>query len=631
MTNSRILRVCISLLLPLILLLSVTAQSDDRLVIFFDETLEDDAVTGIFELHDRISPRITSNIAVAVRKYSPDGELQFSLGSNEDRLFPIASGFKGFLALKYLLDTPMDEWDADFGSNMYSMVVFSNNTKTSYVLDEVGLENFNDFLLDEIGMENGLGRWGYGVGHADERFQNYDERFATLASGRIIETDNLMTMNDLIIGYEYFIRAPQDPRWDTDPHFQAAIKKAKELMSIRAEEFPTPFESIIRVPFSYGKDGALRPDDGLDIFVINETIVLESPDNSSLMISLMTADVTHGTFRHIAERIFTWVPEIENTIASEIYQLDFSAYPEIAPDTLDVGQTYYGFVKPTKIDLYTEPSFAAPLENYFRGSYSMPTAYVFQGGLVRFEMLDNGWIRFIRNSPGYAAFTDMINTPHWGEVYLRVEDIHVIDFEHFEKIDPIYGGGNPKFFIIDKHTNTISVFEGDNIVVSSPVVLNKALTEEGLHTVNSNMTNLDMPYYPGVPFVMNFGLNENLGLQAVHGAPWQKANLTLKEGVAETRTTGGCVNLPNWVVPIGGHELPFDEFLFRWAGGMEDPRNTYEFRNRSQEELIRVIIVNGYEDLYLYDLAFRQMNTSAEHVFNTIAETPLTVPDSYYS
>ena len=609
---------------------TATEPDIERMSTFYADSLSDDTRETLNSLYLRLAPRIIPDTAVAVRKYDPDGNLLFSLTANEDRLYPVASGFKGFLALFYLLTTPEDEWQIEPLSNVHSMVAFSNNVKTGRVLEEVGIEAFNDFLLDEIDTENGIGRWSYTRTVTDDRFTYQPGvRDIYLMSGRLIQTNNAMTMNDLIKGYEYLIRAPQDPRWQTDEHWRHSIETAIMLMSVRAEDYPTPFESIVRLPFSYGKEGSLRPDDGLGIIVLNETIIIPTTDGSSLMVSLMTANVSHARFRDMAERILNWVGEIENSLNPDLYNLEFQEYPELV-DT-EVGQTYYGFVIPSKVDIYTDTRDDAVLENYYRGTYTMPVAYIFQGALMRFELLADGWVRIIEDHLGDEAFDEMLTTPYSGDVYMKLEDLHVVDFGHFAPIDRLYPGNNIRFMIIDKASNTLSLFEGDNIVLNTPIVLNKQLTEEGMHLINTNMTSLNMAYYPGVPFVMNFGINQELGIQAIHGAPWQKSNLTLRNGVAETRITGGCVNLPNWTIDVGEYEMPVDEFIFRWSGGMNDPRNIYEYRNDSSQDVVRVIVVNGYDDLTRYYRAFQQFGTTAGNVFRAIEETPLNVPDYYYN
>lgn len=249
----------------------------------------------------RPSPRITDlrntltdligdlAIGLDLRQIDPDsGDEYLRVQINADQLYPVASCFKTWLALYYLWYTPEDQQTYAEGSPVYSTVVFSNNTRTGTLIEQVGarinrygnaLEKFNDFLLFDVGLRNGLYRWSWEGNPVqdlvDTRFTpSLINRHITLNDERFL-MDNLTTAADLADGYAFLLNPP-------DATYQQAAARTLELCAIPAAAFPSPIERAFEDAY-IGKDGVLPADRSIIGRVINDAGIITVGDSTYIL------------------------------------------------------------------------------------------------------------------------------------------------------------------------------------------------------------------------------------------------------------------------------------------------------------------------------------------------------------
>lgn len=237
---------------------------------------------------------------------------------NADRLYPVASAFKVLVTLYYLWHTPRDEWWTDEGSPVYSVTVYSNNTLTGTLLQQVGqrfdffgndIQKFNDFLIFTLGMENGLHSWNWPgsptEGQTDSRFSPSDERFVQV-NGTRYRMDNLFTAADLARVYALIIN-PDAYLRDIDIPYDA-IDMTRQLCAIPTPGFPAPIERAFPQGYS-GKDGTLpASDSAIGRVIVDAGIVEIGP--STYIISYMGGGEGEyfaiGFLRQLARLLFEY-------------------------------------------------------------------------------------------------------------------------------------------------------------------------------------------------------------------------------------------------------------------------------------------------------------------------------------
>lgn len=228
---------------------------------------------------------------------------EFRIQINADRLFPVASCFKAFVALYYFLSMPPEEWDADEYTPLYRMVVFSDNAATGVVLDNVSrrvagsenaIEKFNNFLLNAVGIENGLHTWKWErsptVGLSDPRFAPSEQRVVRVR-GIDYSVDNVFTVADLARGYDFITRGEF---FTQSSEFREAVRATKVLLSIPAgETYRSPIERVY--PGGYmGKDGILPSTDVAVGRVVDDAGAIYVGDNTYI-IAFMSAGDSEST------------------------------------------------------------------------------------------------------------------------------------------------------------------------------------------------------------------------------------------------------------------------------------------------------------------------------------------------
>jgi hypothetical protein len=239
----------------------------------------------------------TLEIGLDLRRVDPaSGEELFRLQINADKLYPVASCFKIFLVLYYFWHTPRAAWDYGPGSPAYRTAVFSDNTMTAVLLDEVtkyitfygnAIEKFNDFLIFTVEMEQGLYSWNWENSRTalqtDNRFEASPQRYVEVHSLRY-SMDNLTTAADLANGYARLLQ----PETFTDYEYATeAIEKTLELFSIPAPNYQSPFERVFPQGYT-GKDGVLPARDSAIGRVINDAGIIEM-DNGTYILTFLCA------------------------------------------------------------------------------------------------------------------------------------------------------------------------------------------------------------------------------------------------------------------------------------------------------------------------------------------------------
>ena len=208
-------------------------------------------------------------IALDFRRINAQNNQEFRITIQANKLYPVASCFKAWIALYYYLHTPRDQWNDTQGTPLYSTIVYSNNTEAGTMLVEIAervtgtanpIEKFNNFLMRTVGMNNGMHSWDWPgsptVGFTDERFAPNSNR-SMLYKGEFYLVDNLFTVADLAHGYDVLQRGQSFARWDT---MHDAILATVSLLSIPATDYQSPLEYVF--PNGYmGKDGILPETD----------------------------------------------------------------------------------------------------------------------------------------------------------------------------------------------------------------------------------------------------------------------------------------------------------------------------------------------------------------------------------
>ncbi len=219
------------------------------------------------------------------------------IAHNAGRLYPVASAFKVLVVLYYLWNTPRDEWQTGEGSPAYSVAVYSSNTLTGSLLQQVGqrfdffgndIQKFNDFLIYVLGMENGLHSWNWPDSpteeQTDSRFRPSEERFVEVYGLRY-RMENLFTAADLARVYAMLINP--DAYLDGVDIQYDAIAMTRQLFAIPATNYLSPIERAFPQGYT-GKDGTLPASDSAIGRVIVDAGIVEV-GQSTYIISYMGA------------------------------------------------------------------------------------------------------------------------------------------------------------------------------------------------------------------------------------------------------------------------------------------------------------------------------------------------------
>lgn len=273
-------------------------------------------------------------MALDFRRVNANNNQEFIIQIQSDKLYPVASCFKAWIALYYYLYTPREQWQDTQGTPLYSTIVFSNNTEAGTTIAEVAqrapgtgnpIEKFNDFLRTKVGMTNGMYAWNWTgsatAGFTDERFLPGDNR-GMIYNGEFYRVDNLFTVTDLAHGYDVLQRGQSFARWGT---MHDAIMATDALLSIPAANYKSPLEYVF--PDGYmGKDGILPEVDlpaGLGRVIADAGVV--TMGDAHYIIAFMSMGVGESIVRNKLDDIARMV---------EVYE---RGRPSITPPPYDDG------------------------------------------------------------------------------------------------------------------------------------------------------------------------------------------------------------------------------------------------------------------------------------------------------
>lgn len=262
------------------------------------------------------------NMALDFRRINGQHDEEFRIQINATNLYPVASCFKAFAALAYFLYTPQNEWAYDENSIVYRTIVFSDNTLTGVLLEEVAqripgrqnaIEKFNDFLHTTVGITSGLHTWNWPnnpiVGISDARYAPSEAR-QVFIDGQPYMVDNAFTAADLARGYDFLLRGQY---FAPSPALRDAIVMTNTLLSIPAQEYQSPIERAY--PAGYmGKDGILPGRDIATGRVVNDAGVITIGDDAYIL-AFLSAGESESTaiamLREVVQQIERYETEKE--------------------------------------------------------------------------------------------------------------------------------------------------------------------------------------------------------------------------------------------------------------------------------------------------------------------------------
>jgi hypothetical protein len=600
-----------------------------------DELLSDSQIEDLGTILDAMDSTMhDKEIGLVASRWSNKGEMLYRIRYNDEEVYPIASTFKALASYYYFMNTPEDEWDYELGTNIYSMVIYSNNSKTGNLLYQVAqripgdrnpIEKFNDFTHKTFGLseKSGIYAWSKGAldgsTASDARYAPYPENpdgFVELHGTRYI-TVNRFTAADLAKATEMIANLPFDP--NADPKMLRAAMATRFLMTIKEPLYPTHFDNTAHILNSWRKYGYLDVSE-LGTVSLSETVVIPTVDGGHIVLSMLSAGERGASFPLEMERVWHLLAEFDHAMTGpDLPDADFSDVPEGKPQ---VDRFNYGYVIPAQMSLYSAPDTDAdPIANPWRLDMTYPVAVIPQGALVRYTMTeDSKWGKLVFNKDD-ETFTQ--------DVYIDLDDVYTVSDEAFTPIQVTDSETPPdKFILIDKPSSTLALFENDQLILKTPVLLNVRRTGEGQRYILNRSIDETRYEFPFVSLVSTYGESG----QAFYSAPWEWWTETVVQDFDRMRYTDGNIRLPNWIVDIPGYgETRIDLFMFRWMGGFTNPAT--DLTERATQPVVRVYGVREKMN-ELYGLGVpgqvRNMRKGWEDIIETFTAAPLNVPDSYY-
>jgi hypothetical protein len=286
---------------------------------FGDWDTETPLVTSIREYLEAVFNGL--NMALDFRCINRQQDEEFRIQINAANLYPVASCFKAFLVLDYFLNTPQSEWVNDETSTVYRIAVYSDNTATGVLLDEMAqrmpgrenaIEKFNDFLHTIIGLSSGLHTWNWPntpvMGLSDPRFAPSEAR-QVFVNGQPYLVDNVFTAGDLGRGYDFLLRGEY---FTQSPVLHDAIHMTKALLSIPATDYRSPIERVYEAGYM-GKDGILPSGDVSTGRVVNDAGVMSLNDRAYI-VAFLSAGESESTAISVLREIVSQMDVYESEI-----------------------------------------------------------------------------------------------------------------------------------------------------------------------------------------------------------------------------------------------------------------------------------------------------------------------------
>ncbi|MEO0599259.1 MAG: hypothetical protein AAF126_24320, partial [Chloroflexota bacterium] len=381
-----------------------TVLADERT----EETIRQHQPDILVGIRERIAAQFEGReMGLDFRRINVNGEIDWQIEINADELYPAASSFKAFAVLWYFMETPRDEWVFDPRSNVYRVAIFSNNRLTGSLIADVAsrvegdgnmIEKFNDFMLYEMGVKAGIYNWGWPnsatLGFADARWYPTPDRYIQIGENTE-NISNVFTSRQIADLWTYIALAEQDPRWESDSHFQDAILATREILSVPATEYRSPIERVAYGGYT-GKDGTLPAGDINSGRVINDAGIIRVPNGTGqYIISFMSTgereETTEPALREVVDSIRIYE---DHTNPFRVISVEGSS----APIVMDAFN--YGFVRNNTTNLYLEPSVQGlKVDNPARRNSTYGTPYLMRSSLVRFVPVNDNWGRVIWDDP----------------------------------------------------------------------------------------------------------------------------------------------------------------------------------------------------------------------------------------
>lgn len=588
-------------------------------------------------------------------------------GVRTEAPLPVASAFKGPLLFYFLhvvdeavwssvpvrywgepdIDTVPDEYHSAWKANgavlgdWFQTIVKSDNNSTGRVLayladyldTDAPLVGFNDWSHDVVGVSqmSSLGAWKSGV---PTYLKNYDERYeernVTLNYQQVV-FNNVMTARDLGL---YYI-------WWQSQMSDNARRVGQELLSWIYEDRRSNIEEIAfnNGGEAYSKNGSLSQADTGVSAVVTDAGIVNLPDYGYFLVAYLTGEADTRTplvFDRIGE-ITTGVYQDQVSsynaaIDEDNEQVTFfqnyleASYPE--PGSVSNNGFNYAFVKHEGVQVYHAPDTNAVVRNPVISSSRFGVHLLMQGALARYKPYDNAWVELVPDSP-----RDNVQTKLGAPLFVRREDLHPISLEYSSLIPHFIHEGttaDDKMVVIDIQQREMTLFEMEEAVIKTPVVMNDRSTPRGGHVVTTKWLACSMqPWAPGVPFTTYFHVDG----YAIHGSPWQRWEKTVtKENVAQ-RTSAGCVNVPNWTVQLGEYIRPLDELVFRWLGGSHEPTQRVFEYGTTQHPTVRVYVVDYPKDLnnYYRSPGMGKRGVAWSEIVDQMTGITVKAPDSFFT
>jgi hypothetical protein len=243
---------------------------------------------------------------------------------------------------------------------------------------------------------------------------------------------------------------------------------------------------------------------------------------------------------------------------------------------------------------------APQVANPVRPTSIFGTTYVMYGALLRLRALDDEWAEIIQDD----KWDDALEWP----VYVRLEDVQIIERGVAEPLGYVTGApeGTSKYIILDIFNRELILIEGVTPVLRTPVILNTTNTPRDISIMARSYLCRNMPSYPGVPytyFLHGTHYLDSMGF-AIHGSPWHLWSDTVRQRALMRRLTHGCINVPDWEIPIPFLDKPMrtDEFVFRWAGGFPNPGADQVYMNQDWNPVRVYGLNNMHNDIWGYTM-----------------------------
>lgn len=598
------------------------------------EDLPPDQVTELASILQRLDETLRSKeIGLVASRWNSDGQLIYRLRYNDPEPYAIASTFKAFAAFYYFMTMPREQWNTGRGSNVYNMVVFSDNTAAGNILaltaDVVPgngnpIEKFNDFMQTFFGLSDlsGIHAWDAGAlanqQLVDARFVpdvTQPGRYVTLY-GDIYAIRNRFTARDTALATERLARIPFDAA--ADAKTRLAYQMTRTLMSVSDSRYRTNFDTIAFDTGAWRKYGYLsEADAGAE--ARSEIVVIPTPDGGHLVIAMLSGAENGDSFRGALGQLFRDLARFDHDMLPEHIPVPhFGGIPRSKPVE---GRFNYGFVMPVQLNIYVEPDEASALiANPLRDDMIFPVAPVYQGALLRFTPLDQTWAKLDWNSN---------NPPFRGAAaYIRLSDVYTIPDTLFLPVSQVIGWETPprKYLILDKTTELLHLMENDSIVFTTPVIVNPRDTLDGEHGIGTRRLSDSRTGFPFVNFVSVYGENG----QSLYTAPWQWWTQTYTRH--DSRYSSGDILVPDWFVTIPGWgRARADIFIFRWLGGFASPAESLV--EPAQSQVLLFVVRSNLDELLSMTYQGRERTgiIGWREIIRQLTGAPVIAPAAYFA